>query len=275
VRLPTAFALTALLGLCAVPAGSQQFFTPGAEINGQISVQVNATLDDGAGYYEPIANHALTLYRNATDSTVLKTDDAGVLRFAVAPGTYRLASVAPVRWRGRNYRWNIPLFVQRRMSIVNLTPVNAAVTATRATETASVAGTERPVAQRMAPADALAPMAAGYSRKDGTTGVLFSFLLTGGGQFYAGKTAKGGALLGAALLSVVGAVSTSCSYAYDCDNTVSTAYLLTGLGIWVYSMASAPQDARDYNLKHSELADLHPTVDHRNGRTALGLALKF
>jgi hypothetical protein len=51
--------------------------------------------------YNPLADLALTLYRNATDSVQLRTDDAGVLRFAIAPGTYRLATSAPYAFHGR------------------------------------------------------------------------------------------------------------------------------------------------------------------------------
>ena len=106
---------------------AQQFFTPGGEINGQIGVQVNATLNDGIGDYQPLADLPLTLYRGATDSLQLHTDEAGVLKFSVAPGTYRLSTPSPVRFHGRSYRWNIALEVKRGMGIVNLTVANAVV----------------------------------------------------------------------------------------------------------------------------------------------------
>ena len=92
-------AVAMLLGAVVPPVhalGAQQFFTPGAEVNGQISVQVNATLNDGIDDYHPVDDLPLILYRGATDSMALRTDEAGVLRFAIAPGTYRLSTPRPV-----------------------------------------------------------------------------------------------------------------------------------------------------------------------------------
>src|SRR6187551_2428804 len=126
MRLPVLIAVA----LSATPLGqshAQQFFVPGSESNGQINVQVNATLDDGIGDFHPVSNLVLMLYRGATDSLQLRTDEAGILRYAIAPGTYRLSTPAPVQWHGRNYRWNVPLEVQRRMGVVNLTVTNATV----------------------------------------------------------------------------------------------------------------------------------------------------
>lgn len=102
-------------------------------------------------------------------------------------------------------------------------------------------------------------------------------LLTGGGQYYAGKPWKGTALLLAGVGSLVAAAGTSCAYNYysTCDNGPSTAFLIGGLSMWVYSMASAPHDARDYNTKHSGNTAMRPVIEHREGRTGLGLALAF
>src|SRR5687768_2771524 len=98
MRLLVHSAIVALLAGASVPLRAQQFFTPGAESDGQISVQVNATLNDGIDDYYPVSDLVLTLYRGATDSLQLRTDDAGVLKFAIAPGTYRLSTPVPVRW---------------------------------------------------------------------------------------------------------------------------------------------------------------------------------
>jgi hypothetical protein len=123
----------ALFVLAASPLGAQQYFNVGAEVNGQINVQINTTLNDGIGDHQPVAGLLLTLYRSATDSLQLTTDDAGVLKFAIAPGSYRLSSVRSVPWHGRSYHWNVPLPVRRGMGIVNLTVENATITGAAAT----------------------------------------------------------------------------------------------------------------------------------------------
>jgi hypothetical protein len=130
----SALAATLLLVAPAHVLPAQTFFSPGQEIDGKISVQVNATLNDGIGDYHPIAGLALTLYRNATDSLVLRTDDAGVLQFSVQPGTYRLAANTPVQWHGRSYRWNQALEVRKGMPLFNLTVENASIAPTASDE---------------------------------------------------------------------------------------------------------------------------------------------
>ena len=261
-----------LLGLLVVPVvepHAQQFFTPGAEVDGQISVQVNATLNDGIDDYHPVDDLTLILYRGATDSMALRTDGAGVLRFVIAPGTYRLSTPQPVEWHGRSYRWNIPLVVAPRMGIVNLTVANAVVAGpTRATATRGASPSE----------PARAPTGATYARKDGGVGVLFGFLLTGGGQFYAGKHTKGAILLGLSLAEAVAAVSMvqRCDpYCTDGEIATAQALLLPVLFNWVYGMATAPGDVRQWNEEHAAIARVRPKVERRDGRTGLGLALAF
>ena len=126
MRLSIAFTALALLLVLPGPLAAQTFVV-GQEINGQINVQVNATLGDGGNDYHPLTGLALTLYRGVTDSLQLRTDDTGVLAFAIAPGTYRLTTSAPYPFRGRSYRWDLPLVVKRNMGIVNLTAANAVV----------------------------------------------------------------------------------------------------------------------------------------------------
>src|SRR5687768_15342527 len=83
----------------------------GTVINGQVTVHLTITLRESANDYGPIADHPLILYRSTGDSLQIRTDDTGVLRFLIAPGSYRLVSAAPAQWRGRGYRWNVPLEV--------------------------------------------------------------------------------------------------------------------------------------------------------------------
>ena len=175
MRLSTLLATLTLVATPATAAHAQTFFVPGAEVDGQISVQVNATLNDGIGDYHPIANLALVLYRGATDSLPLRTDEAGVLKLAIAPGTYRLSTPEPVRWHGRSYRWNVPLEVKRGMGIVNLTVANATVSG-------GAAGAQGDLAAAPSASRAGEGSVVRYAQKDGAVGVLFGFLLTGGGS---------------------------------------------------------------------------------------------
>jgi hypothetical protein len=270
VRLSVLAAVT--LAVCTITptvVSAQQFFTPGAEVNGQISVQINATLNDGIDEYHALDGLVLTLYRGATDSLQLRTDDAGVLRFAIAPGTYRISTPDPVRWHGRSYRWNVPLAVQPRMGIVNLTVANATV--------AGPAVVERPRAVVTEERASSSPGVA-YARKDGAVGVMFGFLLTGGGQFYAGNNTKGVVLLGLSLAEVVTAVSVinGCNpYCTDSDITTFDLLMLPAVFNWVYGMATAPGDVRRWNEQHARMSRVRPILERMGGRSGMGLAVGF
>ena len=252
--------LVAIVLCTIVPraTSAQQFFTPGAEVNGQISVQVNATLNDGIDQYQPVSGLTLTLYRGATDSMQLRTDDAGVLRFAIAAGMYRLSTPEPVRWHGRSYRWNIPLAVRPRMEIVNLTVANATIVGPAVAERPRVVVTDEAIRSN--------PSSIPYAQKDGATGVLFGFLLTGGGQFYAGKNTKGAVLLGLSLAEAVAAVSVinRCNpYCTDSDISTADVLLLPIVFNWVYGMATAPGDVRGWNEAHARVARVRPVIENR------------
>jgi hypothetical protein len=174
---PTAFVAPLLLAALAHTASAQRFFTPGQELDGKISVQINATLNDGIGDYHPVGNLLLTLYRGATDSLQLQTDEAGVLQFAIAPGTYRVASATSVQYHGRNYRWNVPLVVQRRMGIFNLNQENAAVSAgTQLSPRASPASDVTAVAEERS---TRAPAPSGGGWASSTKGFLLGLYLNG------------------------------------------------------------------------------------------------
>jgi hypothetical protein len=267
---------TTTLAFLLVPSfalRAQQFFTPGAEVNGQISVQVNATLNDGIGEYQPLADLVLTLYRGATDSLLLRTDEAGVLRFAVAPGTYRLSTPERVRWHGRSYRWNVPLDVKPKMGIVNLTVANAVVSGTPASENPGRA--VKDVAERVSPSARPSVVSAA---KDGGTAVLFGFLLTGAGQFYAGNNTKGAILLGLSLAEVATAVAVigNCDpYCSDSDISTAEVLLLPAVFNWVYGMATAPSDVRKWNETHGVVARVRPKVERLEGRVGVGLAVAY
>jgi hypothetical protein len=270
MRLRVIAATLALLGAALPSLGAQSSFLPGAEVNGQINVQIIATLDDGIGGYMPLADLPLILYRGATDSTTLRTDEAGVLRFSIAPGTYRLSTPERIEWHGRSYRWNLPLSVAKYMSVVNLTAGNATI---GGPIQGSLPAQKRDAAE---PARAVARTA--YSPKDGAVGVLFGFLLTGGGQFYAGNNAKGAVLLGLSLAEVIASLSIveRCDpYCTDSEMTTAGALLLPAVFNWVYGMATAPGDVRKWNEAHGVVARVRPMMRREEGRTGVGLAVGF
>jgi hypothetical protein len=269
MRLRIIAATLALLGAALPSLGAQSSFVPGAEVNGQINVQILATLDDGIGGYMPLTDLPLVLYRGATDSLVLRTDEAGVLRFAIAPGTYRISTPERIEWHGRSYQWNLPLAVAKYMSVVNLTAGNATIGG-------PIQGA--PVQGRGATEPARAVARGAYSPKDGAVGVLFGFLLTGGGQFYAGNNSKGAVLLGLSLVEVVTALSVvgQCDpYCTDSQITTAEALLLPAVFNWVYGMATAPGDVRKWNEAHGTVARVRPVIQREEGRTGVGLALSY
>ena len=63
MRLRIIAATLALLGAAFPTLGAQSSFVPGAEANGQINVQILATLDDGIGGYREMSRSPLRLPR--------------------------------------------------------------------------------------------------------------------------------------------------------------------------------------------------------------------
>ena len=124
-------ALLALL-LAAAPAGAQFRADPGVVVNGLVTVTVHVTLYDLDTPYVPLPRYRLVLHGPQRDSTVLQTDDAGVVSIGRLPGTYRLVSQTPVVWKGAIYRWDLPVTVRRNMGVVDLNPRTATVTRTPA-----------------------------------------------------------------------------------------------------------------------------------------------
>ena len=118
--------LLALL-LAAAPARAQFRADPGIVINGLVTVTVQVTLFDLDAPYVPLTRYRLVLL-GPRDSTVLQTNDAGVVSIGRPAGTYRLVSQTPVLWKGATYRWDLPVVVRPYMGAVDLTPKNAIVT---------------------------------------------------------------------------------------------------------------------------------------------------
>jgi hypothetical protein len=273
MRLTVGAALS-LLALTATPLSAQQFFNVGQEIDGKVNVEIIGTLSDGSGDYHPLEGQALTLYRNATDSMQLSLGDAGILHFAIVPGTYRVATLA--QWRGRTYRWNLPLSVQRGMHSVALNSENAAITAS----------SERVARRDGAPrADPRVEVVARPDReltrsnKDGSVATLWSFLITGAGQIYAGESGKGWGLMALGVVTgVTGIAAANASVnsaAYGDSNSgaesAATGLLVISVGTWIYSLVDAHSAVARYNERNGYAVQpiLAPSGA---GRARIGLA---
>ena len=120
-------ALLLLAGILAAPgsAAAQARVDPGVVIEGLVGVRVYVTLSDGEVPYLPVTQLPMTMTGARGDTIALRTDDAGVITVLLRPGEYRLASSAPVVWRGTTYRWDVPVLVRRDMRLVDLDPRNA------------------------------------------------------------------------------------------------------------------------------------------------------
>lgn len=113
----------------------------------------------------------------------------------------------------------------------------------------------------------LVPLAASAQEKSPGTATAFSVVIPGGGQFYAGETGKGAAILlgtGTALATGV-AVAKREPY-FGCPSPCwefDTAPLAIGAGvagaIWLYGIVDAPSAARRANRRRAQITAL-PTL---------------
>ena|SRR5256885_9293687 len=113
----------------------------------QATIAITAALLAEELQVRPVALHQLLLLR-ATDTTqviALRTGLDGKAKQPIAPGRYRLRSVAPVQLLGKSYRWDVSVTVLKgRVLDVELTNVNAIVD-TIAAPKAAVRSEERRV----------------------------------------------------------------------------------------------------------------------------------
>jgi hypothetical protein len=104
---------------------------PGVVIDGKVAVRVYVTLRDDETPYYPVSQLELRFYRNAKDSIVATTDDAGSVTLLLPAGEYRLVSARDVRWKGKIYSWSIPLTVRPNMPAIDLREAATTPNATR------------------------------------------------------------------------------------------------------------------------------------------------
>lgn len=294
------FAVAAVL--CATPAlvRAQVRSDAGAAVDGRIAVKVYVTLADESQPYYPVARHRLTFFRGLADSTAVRTDDAGVVTVLLPLGDYRIVS-EPVDWHGARYHWNVPATVRSGMAVVDLTARNATVTPRDVAVSASAgvpASATPPVPAVVATSPVTTPttvaspgaqaIAPQYLYKDPTTATLFSLLIAGGGQYYAGEPGRGTFFLLADLIGVAlvldGAnrYATCDGYYSSCDDGSGEAG--AGLGIALGASLVSLIDAHNAAHRHNRRVGLEPAPrrvgvlvapgPHRGARVGLTLALR-
>ncbi|HET7040049.1 MAG TPA: hypothetical protein VFH97_09175 [Gemmatimonadales bacterium] len=135
-----------------------------------------------------------------------------------------------------------------------------------------VARITREPPQATAPA-AAPPQIRQGNPKSGGTAVLYSLLLTGGGQFYNGDAGLGLGLLLTGLISApffVDATVTCYDSGEQCGVSLGLGVIFFGSKI--FSIIEAPMGTRRWNREHGYALDLTPRPDVRVARTPYGPA---
>lgn len=127
--------------------------------------------------------------------------------------------------------------------------------------------------------------------KDPSKALLYSAVVPGGGQLYAGERGKGLILLLGSTVALAGGAALSdfeLGYDYTCspscigENEYAPDYapMIVGAGIagalWLYGLVNAPNDARRANRKHGLLASvaMTPTPVLRGSKLQPGLSMR-
>lgn len=99
--------------------------------------------------------------------------------------------------------------------------------------------------------------------KDPASAALFSVVIPGSGQFYAGKPGKAAQILGGIAIATAMTIhfansevactngpSTTCDATRSSNTTMLTFSVLSIAGFWTWGILTAPDDVREYNRKH-------------------------
>lgn len=239
---------------------SQVRAKPGTVIEGKIATTIYVTMLGDGTRGKPVAGVPLLVISELTDSVLVETDGAGAKTIMLAPGLYRLTTLRPVEWQGSSYQWDLRLDVAPGVGITELTQRNAVSSA---------------VTLSPRPTPPVTPLL-----KDEFTAQMFSFLLPGTGQMYAGESRRGAALLivglfGDYMLLEGWSTMISCNVDPDCVSSNGKDVALVGLAIggiaWLYSIADADDAVRRWNRAHRETA--HIRVTPFGNHQQLGLRL--
>lgn len=269
-------AALATLAILAVPPDpvDAQLRTGTLLEDGRVVVKIFVTMPDSmlsAG--QPIPNVRLLL-SNPTNRYTVPTDGAGTATTFALPGAYRVATLDSVEWQGRRYHWDLPIDVRPGMSVIDLTPANAA-----SAEPVSIAAARREDLAPMPSQTSGARQRAVVSRKDAGIAQLLSFLITGSGQMYAGEAAKGLALLlSGATAGAIAINSADCDAVYGCgddDRAITALFAVAAISIWVYGIADADNAVERWNTRHGLSARSGPVIGVDDRRLLLGASLSF
>lgn len=141
-----------------------------------------------------------------------------------------------------------------------------------------------------APAAGLAAVEHEAVYKNPSATIVYSFLLPGAGQLYAGETVRGAAILSAFTLGlstffVAAGRDTGCRVGTDCRDTFDPMlYTMGGFalaaGSWIYGIIDAPFTARRVNKRHGVIPPPHARIEtavgpSSTGGIALGIRLAF
>ena len=122
-----------------------------------------------------------------------------------------------------------------------------------------------------------------HAAKSPSTATVLSAVIPGGGQIYAGETAKGGLLLvGSGTALATGAVVAKREPYFGCPDPCwefDTAPLLIGAGVagalWLYGIVDAAGAARRANRRHGLASlELAPVRIAADGRHRAGVSLR-
>jgi hypothetical protein len=251
------------------PAGSPS-------VDGRVYVKVYVTLPNASVRYNPMEDVPVMIFRAKGDSLVIHTDGAGETTFLLAPGSYRVVTGRPVISDGVQYEWNMPIDVYAGMPAVDLNQRNAIVSGGAGAGEQVAQNRETDVPRTSTAASATQTLLV-YPPKSGATAFILSFLITGGGQVYAGETGKGVALflmnVGGAALAINGLAQCDGYYSNGCNDSqvaIGAALLVVP---WIYSMADAPGAAGRYNRKHAGVQPLVGLGPRGSAKLGLRLAL--
>ena len=118
---------------------------------------------------------------------------------------------------------------------------------------------ELPVVEPPSPGPNQLPPSSYIRQKDPALAFLLSFLISGGGQFYTEKYGEGAAHLIVQIVSfglILGAVEDNDAWGqdYDGDDSIGVVGVLVLLTNWIYSMATAPGQARAFNERQQAVS---------------------
>jgi hypothetical protein len=118
--------------------------------------------------------------------------------------------------------------------------------------------------------------------KDPGTAMIFSIVIPGAGQMWAGETGRGAAILGASVgAPIVGAMvmGASCANTYNCSAAPYLVGMLVGLGAYGFGIVDASASAERMNAANAATAvrlQASPVVAQRdNGQMGFGAQLSL